>query len=201
MSHWPGWTWATGFGFRPFLCHHSAWSPPWAAGTMGWLSTPLWWIPCPSLQRWWAPGWSAKWPHGDQELCPLISSRRGLSWPAGVCGPSTWQLLIVNGAHEAVESRRLWDTQGHGPSSLGREVFTRMSQDSDEPTLTGLLFHKLLAKRKEPSPNSKPWPSTIVRAMLLIKVSKLGRIREIAHMLKSLLLLASDVSTSVWIWF
>lgn len=117
----------------------------------------------------------------------LISSRRGLSWPAGVCGPSTWQLLIVNGPHEAMESCRLWDTQGHGPSSLGREVFTRMSQDSDAPTLIGLLFHKLLAKRKEPSPNSKPWLTHIVRTMLCIKVSKLGRIREIAHMLKSLL--------------
>lgn len=74
----------------------------------------------------------------------------------GVCGPSAWQLLTVNGTHVAMESCRLWNTQGHGPNSLGREVFTRMSGGSDEPTLTGLLFHKLLAKMKEPSPNSKP---------------------------------------------
>lgn len=202
MSHWPAWTWTTGFGFRSFLCHYSAWSLPWAAGTTGWLSAPLWWTPCPSLERWWAPGWSAKWPRGDQELCPLISSRRGLNWPARVCDLSIWQLLIVSGPHEAMESCRLWDTQGHRPTSLGREVFTRMSQDSDEPTLTGLLFHKLLVKRKEPNPNSKPWPTTIVRTMLCIKLSKLGRVQEIAHMLmKSLLLLASDVSSRVWIWF
>ena len=91
--------------------------------------------------------------------------------------------------------------KGMDQAPWGERFSQGLSQDSDEPTLTGLLFHKLLAKRKELSPNSKPWPSTIVRAMLLIKVSKLGRIREIAHMLKSLLLLASDVSTSVWIWF
>lgn len=67
----------------------------------------------------------------------------------------------------------------------------------------GLLFHKLLAKRKEPSPNSKPWPSTIVRAMChLLKFPSWGEFSwEIAHMLKSLLLLASDVSTSVWSGF
>lgn len=137
MSHWPGWTWTTGFGFRPFLVITLHEAHPGQLAPQGDCQPTLMNSMSISAEMM-SPRLVCKWPHGDQELCPLISSRHGLSWPAGVCGPSTWQLLIVNGY------MKLWKVADFGTLKawtklLGREVFM-MSQDSDELTLTRSPF-------------------------------------------------------------
>lgn len=81
---------------------------------------------------------------------------------------STWQLLTVNGPYVPIESCRLWNAQGHGPDSLGREVFHK-------DTSLVFLFKNLWPKGQWLVLIKNLDQTTFVKTMLSVKVSKWGR--------------------------
>lgn len=157
-------------------------------------------LPRSSLQLQWAPGlicincWD-----GQMELMSCVHSfclDVASIGQLGLHGLSAWQLLTVNGPYVAMESCRLWNAQGQGPNSLGRERFsTRMSGASHEPTLPSALFYRLLASRTVASPNhQKLWPSNHFKTLLRFEVSEWGENTGDCILIKSSVPLASDVS-------
>lgn len=79
------------------------------------------------LQLQWAPGLiCVNCLDGQMELMSCVHSfclDVASIGQLGLHGLSAWQLLTVNGPYVAMESCRLWNAQGLGPNSLGREVF------------------------------------------------------------------------------